>query len=256
MAEIPVALQLHSIREECKRDLQQALNEVGAMGYDGVEFAGYFGHTAAQIREFLSSAGLAVAGTHSYWASGSMDEENLSDTIAFNQTLGNRFLVGGIEGAPQELRGTRAAWVEMANRYNRASDLVAPAGMRVGYHNHAIEFETIVDGERVWDILLGALSKDIILQLDTAGPARAGLDCTEVIRSQPGRFGTVHLKPYSHSEGTRALIGEDDLPWKDILALCRSIGGTEWFIVEYESDGYPRMEAVARCLKAIRELMG
>jgi len=32
----------------------------------------------------------------------------------------------------------------------------------------------------------------------------------------------------------------------DLPAALEAVAGTEWYIVEYESDGYPRMEAV-RC---------
>ena len=71
----------------------------------------------------------------------------------------------------------------------------------------------------------------------------------------PWRVRTVHLKPHSRAQGTRSLIGEDDLPWREILRLCRTAAGTEWYIVDYESDGYPRMEVVQRCLDALKRMV-
>ena len=59
-----------------------------------------------------------------------------------------------------------------------------------------------------------------------------------------------HLVVY-HLE---ALIGEGDVSWKAFFALCKAVGGTEWYIVEYESDAYPPLESVERCLKNLRRL--
>ena len=45
MARIPIALQLYSIRHDCEKDLPGTLKAVARMGYDGVEFAGYYGYS-------------------------------------------------------------------------------------------------------------------------------------------------------------------------------------------------------------------
>ena len=124
--------------------------------------------------------------------------------------------------------------------------------LSVSYHNHALEFEKLVEGERVWDILLAHLGDDVRIELDTGSAYRGGGDVLAVLQSCPGRVKTLHLKPHSRTGGTRPLIGEDDLPWNEILHFCRTVAGTAWYIVEYESDGYPRMEAVRRCLDALK----
>ena len=64
MARIPIALQLYSVREDAARDLQAVLAAVADMGYEGVEFAGYYGHDARTIRSWLDAYGLKVAGAH------------------------------------------------------------------------------------------------------------------------------------------------------------------------------------------------
>ena len=64
MSSIPIALQLYSVRHDCERDLPGALEAVAEMGYDGVEFAGYYGRSARELRKMLDDLGLQVAGTH------------------------------------------------------------------------------------------------------------------------------------------------------------------------------------------------
>jgi hypothetical protein len=71
----------------------------------------------------------------------------------------------------------------------------------------------------------------------------------------------VHLKPYATvpgkddpSLGFRPVIGDDDTPWDRVFELCETTGGTEWYIVEYESDAYPPLEAVALCVKNLKAM--
>ena len=49
MYDFPVALQLYSVRDDMASDFEGTLKKVKAMGYDGVEFAGLFGHSAAEV---------------------------------------------------------------------------------------------------------------------------------------------------------------------------------------------------------------
>ena len=82
---IPIALQLYSIRHDCERDLPGTLKAVAEMGYEGVEFAGYYGRSAAELRAMLDDLGLAVAGTHIRIET--LMGDQLADTVAFNRAL-------------------------------------------------------------------------------------------------------------------------------------------------------------------------
>ena len=84
---IPIALQLYSVRHECEKALPGVLHAVAAMGYDGVEFAGYYGRSAQELRRMLDDVGLRCAGTHTGLNTILGDE--LPRTIEFNRTLGN-----------------------------------------------------------------------------------------------------------------------------------------------------------------------
>ena len=98
MSNIPIGLQLYSVRDDCEIDLPSVLKAVGGMGYDGVEFAGYYGRTASELRQMLDDNGLKCCGTHTGLETILGDE--LEKTIAFNQTLGNKFLI--VPGLPRE----------------------------------------------------------------------------------------------------------------------------------------------------------
>jgi len=252
MSKIPIALQLYSIREDCARDLPGTLKAVADMGYDGVEFAGYYGRTAQELKKILDDLGLKVAGTHIRLDTLLGDE--LEKTVEFNKILGNKFLI--VPWIPEERRNSKEAWIQTAKLMSEISEQVKPEGMHVGYHNHAAEF-TKIDGEFPWDIFFSAASPDVVMQLDTGnamhGEATAD-DVLEVMKRYPGRAVTVHLKEYS-ATNKKALIGEGDMKWKEFFNLCETIGGTEWYIIEQESYAYPPLECVKRCLENLKELL-
>lgn len=248
MERIPIALQLYSIRMECERDLPSALEAVSNMGYDGVEFAGYFGYSAEELSEMLSEYGLAVAGTHI--PLDTLLGDKLEETVAFNGVLGNRFLI--VPGLPPERRDSHSAWLETAELFNGIAARLEEHGMVTGYHNHSVEFQPL-GGELPWDTFFGNTRADVVMQIDIGNALHGGGDPISCIERYPGRATTVHLKEYS-SSNPKALIGEGDVAWDRVFELCESVGGTEWYIVEQESYAYPPMECVERCIEALRAM--
>ena len=245
---IPIGLQLYSIREDCARDLPGTLAAVAKMGYAGVEFAGYHGYSAPELRSLLDSLGLKCCGTHI--ALDTLMGDELARTVEFNQVLGNDYLV--VPGLVESRRSSRAAWYETAQVFNEIAARLQPHGMRTGYHNHYVEFQPM-DGELPWDTFFGNTRSDVIMQLDIGNALHGGGDPIPYIARYPGRAITVHLKEYSATDPT-ALIGEGDVPWPQVFELCESTGNTEWYIVEQESYRYPPLEVVARCLDQLRAL--
>jgi sugar phosphate isomerase/epimerase len=243
---IPIGLQLYSVRNECEKDLVNTVKAVAKMGYAGVEFAGYYGRDAKTLRKLLDEHGLKCCGTHIGLET--LLGENLPKTIQFNQILGNRFLI--VPGLAEKYRKSRRAWEETAELFNELAEKVKPQGMRVGYHNHTVEFQPL-DGELPWDTFFGRTKKEVVMQFDTGNAMHGGGEATVYLKRYPGRAATVHLKPFSKAK-PNALIGDDELPWKEIFNLCETVSGTEWYIVEYESDAYPPLVSVEKTLEVLR----
>ena len=118
MTQIPLALQLYSVREDCARDLPHVLEAVAKMGYVGVEFAGYHGFTAKELRSMVDGLGLQVAGAHVGLDTLLGDE--LARSIEFHQILGNQFLI--VPGLAEYRRNSRNAWLETAKIMSERSE--------------------------------------------------------------------------------------------------------------------------------------
>jgi sugar phosphate isomerase/epimerase len=244
---IPIGLQLYSVRNECEKDLPGTVAAVAKMGYRAVEFAGYYGRDAKTLRKLLDENGLKCCGTHIGLET--LLGDNLPKTIEFNQTLGNKFLI--VPGLGEKYTKTRQAWQDTAALLNELADKVKPHGMRVGYHNHTTEFKEL-DGELPWDTFFGKTKKEVVMQFDTGNAMLGGGDATVYLARYPGRAATVHVKPFSKAK-PNALLGDDELPWPKIFELCETTGGTEWYIVEYESDAYPPLVSVQKTLEVLKK---
>jgi sugar phosphate isomerase/epimerase len=248
-ARIPIGVQLFSVRHDCARDLAATLEAVSRLGYTGVEFAGYYERSAAELRKLLDENALACCGTHI--ALKTLMGDNLAPTVEFNAILGNRFLV--VPALPPERRSSRQNWLETARIFNEISAKLETAGMRIGYHNHSFEFRQL-DGATPWDTFFGNTRKEVFMQMDIGNAVDGGADPVAFIRKYPGRALTVHVRESSRSN-PQAYVGEGDVNWQQVFDTLEKDGGTEWYIVEYDAARVPAvLEGVARCLVNLRKL--
>ena len=250
MAKIPVGVQLYSVREDCARDLPGTLKALAKMGYAGVEFAGYYDHPAKELGKMLDDLGLKCCGTHIRLDT--LLGDALAQSVEFNLELGNPYLI--VPSLAPERRSSRAAWLETAALFNQISTQLAKHGLRSGFHNHSEEF-AILEGEvgfdTGFDLFFGYTQKEVIMQFDIGNAIHGGGDPLACMKRYPGRAGTIHLKEYA-ANNNKALVGEGDVPWQSIFEWSEKDGGVEWYIVEQESYPVTPLEAVEKCLDALR----
>ena len=240
---IPVGLQLYSVRNQCAKDLPGVLTAVSRMGFKGVEFAGYHGRSAKELRQLLDDNGLVACGTHTPYDSVLGDK--LKATVEFNHIIGNKFLI-----VPWMEGKSKQAWLDQAALFNSIADKVKADGMWIGYHAHAHDFQKF-DGESAWDLFFGSTKAEVIMQLDTGNCCAGGADPLTVLQKYPGRARSIHVK--ASGGGPEAVIGEDQLNWPAIFAWCESKGGTQWYVVEHESGKDP-LDTVKRSFEAMKKM--
>ncbi len=244
---IPIALQLYSVRDDCTKDLPPVLEAVAKMGYKGVEFAGYYGRKAEELRSLLDKNGLVCCGTHT--GLNTLTGDAWKGTVEFHKTLGNKYLI--VPGLPHENVATKEAVVSTAKLFTELAAKGKEVGMYVGYHAHGGDFKKF-DGETVWDILYGNAGPAVTMQLDIGNCIDGGGDPYAILKKFPGRSKTIHLKEHGGKQG--AVIGEGDVKWDEVFRLCETTGGTEWYIVEQESYAGPPLDSVKRCLEGLKKL--
>jgi len=246
---IPVGTQLWCVRKQLVTDIPGTLNALAAIGYEGVELENAFGRPGTEWRKHLDAAGLKACGFHHTLAE--LQGDKLAATIEFNLGVGNRNLI--IRSLAPEVYKSADLLKQTADAVNEAAVKVRPHKMRVGYHNHFADFNRI-DGEYWWNLFADRTTKDVILQLDTGNASElTGVSLVDLIRRNAGRTVTMHVKPFS-TANPNAYLGADELDWPGIMTAAESVGGLEWYIIEYEREGVPPLESLKANLGAFRTL--
>ncbi len=246
---IPIGVQLWCVRQQLAGDVPGTLKALGAMGYDAVELENAFGKSGAEWKKHLDAAGLKACGFHH-----SLDElqgEKLAASVEFNRAIGNRNLI--LRWLPEEYYKTLDDVRKAAAQLNAVAERLKPHQMRVGYHNHTMDFNRI-DGEYWWNRFADLTSKDVILQFDTGNASEMeGVTPQSFIERNAGRTVSMHVKPYSKKD-PNAYLGKDELDWPAIMTAAEKVGGTEWYIIEYEREGIPPLEALKANLELFKKL--
>ena len=252
---IGLSVQLYSVRDDCAKDFDAALKQIAGMGFEGVEFAGYhkYDGNAAGLKKKLDELGLKVAATHI--GANSFVGDALKKTVEFHKAIGCKYLICPGDGRFTKADGSK----ELADLFNKAAEALKPEGMSCGYHNHTQEFEKSPDGKSWWDLFAGRTTKDVVLQIDFGHAIYAGVDSVDLVRRNPGRIKTTHIKGRlpKGTTGKKPFVGQDTADWKSILGACQEVGGTEWFSIEQEDypEGMTPMECTKVSFEGLKKIL-
>ena len=229
-----VGIQLYSLRDDARRDLERTLADIAAIGYREVEMLGSmdnFGMPPARIREVLDRNGLRAPSTHV--SGNALDDMERQLEIA--GTLGHRYII--VASLP--IRGERTVddYRRWADRMNTAGQRALRDGIHVGFHNHAND-HTPIGGVVPYDVLIEATDPSVVRhQLDTGNAAMAGRDPLEYMRKYGSRYWSFHIKdvprlgPTSDTELGQGII--------DFRALMRGIERIDDKHLFVEQETYP-----------------
>ena len=246
---VPIGTQLWCVRKQLAGDVPGTLKALGAMGYQAVELENAFGKPGAEWKTHLDAAGLKACGFHHTLAELSGDK--LAASVEFNQAIGNRNLI--IRSLPEATYSSADLLKKTADQVNEVAGRLKPHKMRVGYHNHTKDFNRI-DGEFWWNRFADQTAKDVILQFDTGNASEMeGVTPQAFIQRNAGRTVSMHVKPFSKKD-PNAYLGKDELDWPAIMTAAENGGGIEWYIIEYEKEGVPPLEALKANLEAFKKL--
>lgn len=227
-----IGLQLYTLRQLMERDVARTLESVAAVGYDEVEFAGYFNETPKRIRILLDAVGLIAPSSHVPLADLTKHPEQTFDAA---EVVGHRYIV-----MPWLDPGDRRSlddYRRVAAGLNRAGELAGARGVRVAYHNHDFELAPI-DGVLPYDILLSDTDPALVwFEMDFYWMTRGGGDPLAYFGRHPGRFHLCHLKDMDR-RGEMADVGAGRIDFRKILHH-RAEAGLRHFYVEHDHPADP-----------------
>lgn len=257
-----IGLQLFSVRTPLAQDFAGTLKRVGAIGYREVEAAGFFGHSASDVKQMMADSGLRCVSAH-YSLADLL--KSTDETIAYAKALGLEYVVCSSPWAqnPAHLENypggpwqgilhamTLDDWRWTAGQLNQIGHKMHTAGLKFGYHNHTMGFRQ-EDGGTGYGILLADTDPGLVtMELDCGWAEAAGQDPAAMMRRYRGRFSMLHLKdlkpaPAGTEPSNRVSteIGEGIVDFRPIFEAARETGIRHYFVEQEVFDG-PVFDAV------------
>ena len=191
MKKFKIGVQLYSVRKEMENDMDATLKAIKEMGYDYVEFAGYFGKTAEDVKAILDKYELTAISVHQIYES---FLENEKDNIEYLKKLGVKYCA--IPWMGLEKHAGTDVYDKTVDEITKVAKALKENGIQMLYHNHDFEFEKYQD-KFLLDWLYESVPADLLqTEIDTCWVKYSGNDPVEYMKKYKGRSDVIHLKDF------------------------------------------------------------
>lgn len=243
---IPLGIQLWTVKDDAEKDLEGTLRAVYAAGFREIEFAGFYGKSAAEIGKLMKGIGFSLVSMHAgAWEIAKNGDQILADA----KTLGLRYIVCSSPGVAPEKE--KLPWEEKmksvdlndwkwnADTFNKFGAKVSAAGMAFGYHNHSAEFEKL-EGKTAFDHLFEMTDPNHVkIELDVGWVTVAQQDPVAILNKYKDRVIALHVKDVgkrtsADKDPPSVAVGEGVVDWKAVIGAAKK-NGTKAFFYEQEA---------------------
>ncbi|MES1199336.1 MAG: sugar phosphate isomerase/epimerase [Pseudomonadota bacterium] len=221
-----VGIQLYTVRAQMQQDMRGTLQQIRTIGYDEVEFAGYFNNSPRQVKQMLAEIGLSAPSAH---VARDLLRDHALQTLEAAAEIGHKWIVfpwmPPEERTPDQFR----AWADVCNRFGEQARAY---NIGLAYHNHDFEFQT-VDGHRLYDILLERTDPALVhFETDLYWLKKGGVDILPFLTEHHARVSMCHVKDMDR-DGNMADVGAGTI---DFVEIFRRIPFEHYFV---ERDDAP-----------------
>lgn len=239
MSKIPVSIQLYTLREACEQDFAGTLKRVAELGFDGVEFAGFGGLTAQDVKRLLDKYQLQASSSHV-----PLDQlqNNLDQVIEEQKILGSKYIVIPYLGDDQR---DEASYRSLISFIEEAGEKCRKEGLTLCYHNHDFELERLSDGRTALETILEDTSaENVKAEFDVYWLQKADHNPVEWIHRFKDRTPLLHLKDMTlDDEKFFAELGTGGVDIDAVIEAGKEIG-VDWFVVEQDATRKTPFESI------------
>lgn len=234
-------LQMFSVRDTAKVDMEKALCEVSKMGYEFVEFAGFFDIPAEKIKEMLDKYSLTAYATHTHVEQ--ITDDTIESTIAYHKAIGCTNLI--IPGADLKTAAKLDAFIDQVNK---ALPILKENGIELHFHNHSREFLPNDDGLYIHYELEKRTA--LKFEIDTFWAYNAERDPVALMERLKDRITVIHLKD-GFKGGKGIPLGRGTAPVKEVMNKAKELGIV--MVVESETLTPSGLEEALTCSEFLKE---
>ncbi len=261
---LPIGLQLYTLGEAPRLDLDGSLSKLSNIGYRTVEFANFLGRTPQSLRTALDRAGLSCTSIHAPLSADPGKLAEQAQVLGFDRVITSLFsLPKGLGVRPQSGESGQAFiaragaqmgpddWKWNAELLNQQGEALRREGLKVGYHNHNPELRPLPGRLTGLDILLRETDPALVtFEMDAGWVAAGGHDPIDFLHRHPGRFELMHvkdLKPTTTANYALQMdpteVGSGVIDWRKALPAAYTAGVRRFFVEQEPPFAHDRFEA-------------
>lgn len=235
MSTSKLSVQLYTVRELLTEDTVGTLRRIAEIGFTQVEPFAFLSH-GDRLRQGLAETGLTAPTTHQGFVGGDLDEVFGAAKELGVQTVIDPYVAPERWQAAGDVAG-------IAEQLNAAAEVAARHGVRVGYHNHAHELESTIEGVTALEFLAARLVPEVALEVDTYWVTVGGHDPVTLLPKLGDRVVALHVKdgPGSTETKDQVAVGQGSLPIEQIIAAAPDA----LRVIELDDSRGDRFQAVA-----------
>lgn len=231
-----ISVQLYTLRALLEKDLWGTLDKLSSEGFRNVELAGLYGHTPEEFRMGLSERGLKA---HSMHVGLDQAKEHLDQTVQEAHTIGLEFVVVPWLD-PKSFGG---GWKEIAEILGDLAQEYKQNDLKLGYHNHAFEFEQ-TGGKSGFEVLWENAGPDLHAEVDLYWVKKGGANPVDWLHRLAKQCDQAHFKDMD-AEGEFTEVGSGSLDWDAIIRAGKEMG-LRYAIIENDQPKIDPLESVAK----------
>lgn len=235
-----IGVQLYSVRNEMKADLEGTLEKVKAMGFTYIETGAQSGKSAAEFKALLDKNNFQVV---SFFADYNKLKTDFASVVADAKTMNAKYVI--VAWIPHQKEFTLADCELAIKDFNEAGEKLAKEGLRFAYHIHGYEFVPHGKGTLMDKLMAETKPQFVNIQMDVFWVAHPGQDPVAFLKKYGKRIHLMHMKDMQkgvkgdltgHADvETNVTIGTGSIDYASIVREARKIG-VKYLIIEDESS--------------------
>jgi len=239
-----IGLQLYSLRDVIKKDVEGTLKQVAAIGYKTIETYSYgdekiFDIAFSDFVKMTNDLGLKIVSGHYSTGFNSEKKGNLRNdwekAVSDAKSAGQEYVV--VPYLDKDERKTIDDYKKVCELMNKGAEVCKQYDIRMGYHNHEFEFEKI-DDQVPYDVMLAELDPNLVaMELDLYWAVYAGVKPLDYFTKYPSRFELWHVKDMDKADRElNADVGTGTIDFVELFKHADHAGMKHYFI---EQEDYP-----------------
>ena len=253
-----IGMQLYSVRNEIKKDLEGTLRQVRSMGIKELEGGELYGMDLKSYKKMLDQIGYRMISIGVEYAELGKD---LMPIIEKAKILGATYITcfwiphNGNEFGESNINTAAAV-------FNNAGKVFQENGLQFCYHPHGYEFRPWKNGTLFDELVTKTNPLYVNFELDVFWAKQGCDDPVALLKKYPSRFLLLHLKDRQigtvcnntgqADEESNVTLGKGDVNIKDIMRAAKKSSVKHYFIEDESSRVIKQLPLSLQYIKSLK----